>query len=253
MPTTVLAVAASIAASSSAAHVVFGRLAAVVVCIPAPREQRPERWRPRPRRRRRRLRLSPPALRTPAGARAAWTRTPRSTTADASAGCRAPALRPSGPTSRASFSRSSRASRYSSSSLRKQQFRIVRPAAIGMATSTILRSGNPPCSRRRSSFSRRTITGVELLRALDRHTATEALRVEDLEQRREAVGVPVVRRRRQEQPVLEPRRQLANGLRELRVDRRSARRWPAPRCAPRPGSAGSGARTVPSQSRSGEA
>ena len=52
----------------------------------------------------------------------------------------------------------------------------------------------------------------------DRDAAAEALRVEDLQQRREAVRVAVVRRGRQEQPVLEPRGQVADGAGDLRVD-----------------------------------
>ncbi len=46
---------------------------------------------------------------------------------------------------------------------------------------------------------------VELLLPAHGHTAREALRIEDLEERREAVGVPVVRRRAEEEPVLEAR------------------------------------------------
>ena len=58
---------------------------------------------------------------------------------------------------------------------------------------------------------------VAVLRG-DGHAAAEPLRIEDLEQRREAVGVAVVRRGRQEQPVLEPRGQVAHGPGDLRVD-----------------------------------
>ena len=43
----------------------------------------------------------------------------------------------------------------------------------------------------------------------------EALGIEHLEQSREAVGMAVVRRRGQEQPVLEPLPKFANRLREL--------------------------------------
>jgi hypothetical protein len=59
---------------------------------------------------------------------------------------------------------------------------------------------------------------LELLRAVDRHAATEPLRIQDLEERREAVRVPVVRCRGQEEPVLEPRGQLADRSGELGVD-----------------------------------
>ena len=52
----------------------------------------------------------------------------------------------------------------------------------------------------------------------DRHAAAEALRVEDLQQGGEAVGVAVVRRGREEQPVLEPRGEVADGPGDLRVD-----------------------------------
>ena len=47
----------------------------------------------------------------------------------------------------------------------------------------------------------------------------EALRVEHLKQRREAVGVPVVWRRGQEEPVLEALGQFACSLGELAIDR----------------------------------
>src|SRR5690606_41594256 len=47
----------------------------------------------------------------------------------------------------------------------------------------------------------------------------EPLRVEQLQQRREALPVPVVRRRRQEQPMLTVRRQTLDGLGTKRVDR----------------------------------
>ena len=53
---------------------------------------------------------------------------------------------------------------------------------------------------------------------LDRHATAESLRVEDLQERGEAVGVAVVRRGRQEQAVLETRGQVANGTGDLRVD-----------------------------------
>jgi hypothetical protein len=60
--------------------------------------------------------------------------------------------------------------------------------------------------------------GVEQLRALDRDAAAEAQRVEHLEQRREAVRMAVVRRRRQEQFMLEPGREVAHQPRQVRVD-----------------------------------
>jgi hypothetical protein len=60
--------------------------------------------------------------------------------------------------------------------------------------------------------------GVELLGRLDLFAANEALRVEDLHQRREGVGVPVVRRRREEELVVEARRDLAQHAGHLGVD-----------------------------------
>ena len=80
------------------------------------------------------------------------------------------------------------------------------------------RSGNASPRRRRSAFSRRTITGSRSF-GRDLDAAGEALRVEHLEQRREAVGVAVVRRGGQEQAVLETRGQLAHRPRELAGDR----------------------------------
>ena len=56
------------------------------------------------------------------------------------------------------------------------------------------------------------------LRRLDLLAADEALRIENFHQRGKAVRVPVMRRCRQEQAVLESRRQLADCLRDLQVD-----------------------------------
>ena len=51
-----------------------------------------------------------------------------------------------------------------------------------------------------------------------RDPAREALRIENLQQGGEAVGVPVVRRGGKEETVLEARRQIAHGPRDLRID-----------------------------------
>ena len=51
-----------------------------------------------------------------------------------------------------------------------------------------------------------------------RNAAGEALRIEDFEEGGEGVGVPVVRRCRQQEPMLEAARQIPHGLRELAVD-----------------------------------
>ena len=68
----------------------------------------------------------------------------------------------------------------------------------------------PPSARgsrraisRMSSLRRRTMTSSRSF-GRDRHAAAKALRVEDLQQRGEAVRVSVVRGRREEEPVLEP-------------------------------------------------
>ena len=60
----------------------------------------------------------------------------------------------------------------------------------------------------------------------DGHAPAESLRVEDFQQGGEAVGVAVVGRGREEQPVLEPPGQVADGPGDLRVDGvfRAARR-----------------------------
>ena len=50
------------------------------------------------------------------------------------------------------------------------------------------------------------------LLGLDVDAAGEALRIEDFEQRREGVGMAVVRRGRQEEAMLEERRDLADRL-----------------------------------------
>ena len=52
-----------------------------------------------------------------------------------------------------------------------------------------------------------------------RNAATEPLRIENLQQGREAVGVAVVRRGRKEQAMLEPWSQVTDGPRDLRINR----------------------------------
>ena len=54
--------------------------------------------------------------------------------------------------------------------------------------------------------------------AADRHAAGEALRVEDLQQRREAVRMAIVRRGGQEQSMLEAAGDLPDRLGELAID-----------------------------------
>ena len=61
------------------------------------------------------------------------------------------------------------------------------------------------------------------LGAADRDPAGEADRVEDLEQGREGIGVPVVRRRAQEEAVVEARREIAHRMRQVAVDREIGR------------------------------
>ena len=51
-----------------------------------------------------------------------------------------------------------------------------------------------------------------------RYASAETLRIEDLQERREAVRVAIVRSCREEQPVLEARSQIADCSRDLRVD-----------------------------------
>ena len=59
---------------------------------------------------------------------------------------------------------------------------------------------------------------IEQLLAFHRDAPTEPLRVEDLQQGGEAVGMTVVRRGGQEQSVLEPRGQVTDGAGDFRVD-----------------------------------
>ena len=70
---------------------------------------------------------------------------------------------------------------------------------------------------------------------LDGNPPDEALGVEDFEEGGEAVGVAVVGRRREEQAVLEPPGQVANGSGDLRVDGVLRARWTERRGGPRPG------------------
>ena len=113
-------------------------------------------------------------------------------------------------------SRCSRSVRYSSSRAERRSSGASggRPS---MSICTTFRFGNPPRISRMSSLSRRTMTSSSIF-LLDRHAAAEPLGVEDFQQGREAVGVAVVRRGGEEQPVLEPRRQVADGAGDLRVD-----------------------------------
>ena len=109
------------------------------------------------------------------------------------------------------------AARYSSSSAesRSSGASAGRPSMSICATT---RSGKPPCDLADVLLEPADHDVVEQLLALDRHAAAEPLRVEDLQQGGEAVGVAVVRRGRQEQPVLEARGQVADGPGDLRVD-----------------------------------
>src|SRR5205823_4291297 len=68
--------------------------------------------------------------------------------------------------------------------------------------------------------------GIEQVLPLDRHAATEPERVEDFQQCREAIGVPVVRGGGKKEPMLEAWRQVTSRTSELGVDRilRTARR-----------------------------
>src|SRR5207244_4479601 len=63
----------------------------------------------------------------------------------------------------------------------------------------------------------------ELSPSSNRHATSEPLRIEELEQRREAVRVAVVRGGAQEQAVLEARRDVSDDVGNLRVDRVPAR------------------------------
>ena len=59
---------------------------------------------------------------------------------------------------------------------------------------------------------------VQILPAPHVDAAGEAVRIEEFEQRRKAVGVPVVGGGRQEQPVLEAAAEIPHRARELRFD-----------------------------------
>ena len=110
------------------------------------------------------------------------------------------------------------ARRYSSSRAeRRSSGASAGRPSMSICTTLPLREARPTIARR-SSLSRRTITSSSTFCALDGHAAAEPLRVEDLEQGGEAVRVAVVRRGREEQPVLEARGQVADGPGDLRVD-----------------------------------
>jgi hypothetical protein len=77
-----------------------------------------------------------------------------------------------------------------------------------------IRSGKASPRRRRSAFSPPHHDGFEIPRA-DLDAPGETLRIQHLEQSREAVGVPVVRGRGQEQAVLETLGQFTDSLCQL--------------------------------------
>ena len=79
---------------------------------------------------------------------------------------------------------------------------------------------------------------LERLLAAHLDAAREAVGVEQLEQRGEAVRVAVVRRGREEQAVLEAAGEIAHGARELGLDAVAPAARRAPRGAPRRGSGG---------------
>jgi len=64
---------------------------------------------------------------------------------------------------------------------------------------------------------------LEVFLALDRDAAREPDRIEDLQQRAEAVRVPIVRRGAEEEAVVEAPREAANGIRDFGVGRVLAR------------------------------
>ncbi len=216
------AVAAAIAASSSSADVVFAGIRAVVVCVRRLGQQASSG---------RETRAAATSARCAACAAALRLRVERlpvhraaceanASIEESSRFCRPQITRAAAVCTDfgASFSRSSRAWRYSSSSCGKQQLGAVRRQAVDRRPRRSRAPGSRPASFAQVVLEPADHHRLELLRALHRHAAAEALRVEDLEQRREAVRVAVVRRGRQEQPVLEARRQVAHGPRELRVD-----------------------------------
>ena len=121
-----------------------------------------------------------------------------------------------------------------SSKRRERQLGRVRGQTVDVDLRRPCARGSRLRSSRRSSLSRRTMTASRSFGST-RHAAAEPLRVEDLQQRREAVRVAVVRRGRQEQAVLEPRREVADGAGDLRVDGVLRAAGRAPRGAPRRG------------------
>ena len=113
--------------------------------------------------------------------------------------------------------RASRAVRYSSSR-RDSASSGASAGSPSMTTRSTRRSGKPPCVALMSSFRAPDHDILERLPAPHLDAAREPVGVEQLEQGREAVRVAVVRRRRQEQPVLEASREVADGAGELRLD-----------------------------------
>ena len=123
------------------------------------------------------------------------------------------------------LSRSSRSSRYWSSSTERRSSGVSggRPLEVDLPDDPLGESSRdgPEVLLEPADHDR-----VEDFLGPDGDAPAEALGVEDFEQGGEAVRVPVVRRGREEQPVLEPAGQVADGPGDLRVDGvlRAARR-----------------------------
>ena len=133
-------------------------------------------------------------------------RTPRSRTAAAAAARRRAARPPPACGSTSSRSAPRARVRYSSSSRDSSSSGASRRQAVDDDAARPRAAGSRPGSSRMSSLSRRTMTSSSAFLPRTFTPRVKRVRVEELEQRREAVGVAVVRRGREEQPVLEARR-----------------------------------------------
>ena len=146
--------------------------------------------------------------------------------------------------------RSSRAVRYSSSR-RDSTSSGASSGRPSMATRTTIRFGKAALDLADVLLEAAHHDVFERLLAAHLDAAGEAVGVEQLEQRREAVRVAVVRRGREEQAVLEAAGEVAHGAGELRLDAVAPAARRAPRGAPRRGSAGCPGSIGPSHSRIG--
>jgi hypothetical protein len=100
---------------------------------------------------------------------------------------------------------------------REAEFRSIGRETINIDLNDLAKGKNAKAGFAEILFQPADHDGVQMV-FVHRDAAAEPLGVEDLKEGRETVRVPVVRRRREEQTMLEPRSEVTNGSRNFRVD-----------------------------------